>query len=334
MFLTRLLRASTVGETAGPAKPTNMTSNDQTDAAIHPIGVAAERAGVSPDVVRAWERRYGVVEPERDASGRRVYTQSDIDRLVLLARATEGGRSIGQVAKLQDEVLRELIRQRVAARAAAGMLDPGADSGALVQEGMRLVRALDGHNLEVFLLHAASRHGVPVLLRTLVGPLFREIGVEWHAGRLTPAQEHLATTTVRGVIVRLLGTLPRIDDAPVLLAATPAGERHEIGILMVVAEAVTLGWRVTYLGADLPAAEIASAAEQTGARAVALGAVYAPDPGSLVREISALRRALSEDIALIVGGAAVRFIDLPEGDGRTLYAGDLDELRTELMALA
>ena len=311
-----------------------MTTSDKREAAIHPIGVVAERAGVSPDVVRAWERRYGVVEPERDASGRRVYTQSDIDRLVLLARATEGGRSIGQVANLEDEVLEELIRQRVAARASTGPLDLPADSGELVQEGMRLVRALDGHQLEVCLLHAASRHGVPVLLRAVVGPLFRAIGVEWHAGNLTAAQEHLATTTVRGVLVRLLGSLPRIDDAPVLLAATPTGERHEIGILMVVAEAVTLGWRVTYLGADLPADEIASAAKQTGARAVALGAVYTPDPARLVREIAALRRALSEDIALMVGGAAVRPLDLPEGDGKTVYIRDLDELRTELNALA
>lgn len=317
-----------------PPKSPNMTSSEKRKTAIHPIGVVAERAGVSPDVVRAWERRYGVVEPERDASGRRVYTQSDIDRLVLLARATEGGRSIGQVANLENGVLEELIRERAAARATAPRLDLPADSGELVRQGMRLVRALDGHQLEVFLLHAASRHGVPVLLRAVVGPLFREIGVEWHAGNLTAAQEHLATTTVRGVLVRLLGSLPRIDEAPVLLAATPAGERHEIGVLMVVAEAVTLGWRVTYLGADLPADEIASAATQTGARAVALGAVYAPDPAGLSREISALRRALSGDIALMVGGAAVQSIDLPEGDGKTVYVRDLDELRTELHALA
>ena len=303
--------------------------------AIHTIGVVAERTGISADVIRVWERRYDAVQPERDDGGRRMYTRADIDRLGLLARATEGGRSIGQVVDLDPETLRELVREDEAARASvAATRRYPADAQELVDTGLRLVRSLDATELENLLVGAAARHGIPTLLRTVVAPMFRAIGDAWHAGELSIAQEHLATVTVRGVLVRLLGNIPQADAAPVLLVATPVGERHEIGVLMVAAEAMTAGWSVVYLGADLPAAEIAAAAVETRARAVAVGAVYGPGPVVLEREIRDLRLALPVDVTLLLGGSAIADIEVPRGNGSVVHVEDLDHLQAELRSLA
>lgn len=302
------------------------------EGAIHPIGVAAERSGLTADVIRAWERRYGVVEPRRDAAGRRVYTSADIARLRLLSRATEGGRSIGQVADLDAARLEELVAQDQAARRAAA---PGPrvpkSAGEVVAEALKRVRGLDGAGLESLLVRSASLYGVPAFLRGVLAPLFREIGEEWHAGRLVPSQEHLATALARSVLGRLLARIPVPADAPVVLVATPAGERHEIGALLAAAEATVEGWRVVYLGADLPAVEIASAARVVGARLVALGAVYAPEPAELRREVEEVRAELPEAVTLLLGGPAMVLLagELRGAEG-VVIAESLDDLASRL----
>jgi methylmalonyl-CoA mutase cobalamin-binding subunit len=107
----------------------------------------------------------------------------------------------------------------------------------------------------------------------------------------------------------LLGQMARpfagTDQAPVLAVATPTGQLHELGALLVAAAAANLGWRVTYLGASLPAPEIAGAARQSRARAVALSLVYPEDDPALAGELTALREALPAEIALVVGGRAM-----------------------------
>ncbi len=300
--------------------------------AIHPIGVAAERAGLSPDVIRAWERRHGVVEPQRDEAGRRVYTAGDIDRLRLLAHATAGGRSIGQVVDLPPAELEELVRQDEAARRAASAPREIPESLAdVVDSALQRVMALDAAGLEALLARAASVHGLPLLLRGALAPLFGAIGERWHEGGLSPSQEHLASATVRSLLSRLLGGLSVAADAPGLVVATPPGERHEIGVLMAMAEATVEGWRVTYLGTDLPAADIAGAVRDTRARAVALGAVYAPDPDALRRDVEALRLALPGDVPVLLGGAAAPpFADEAEG---VVVLETLDDLAPVLRSL-
>jgi DNA-binding transcriptional MerR regulator/methylmalonyl-CoA mutase cobalamin-binding subunit len=306
------------------------TTNE--DQARHPIGVVAERTGLSLDVLRVWERRYGVVAPERDASGRRVYTDADVERLRLLSRATAAGRSIGQLAKASTEELRELVRADEAARWTAGR-GPKADSGeadALAAEAMARVGALDGAGLEAVLRRAAVLLGAVEFLEGVVAPLFRRIGEAWHEGRLSVAQEHLATGVARAEVSRLARSFPVAPGAPVLVVATPAGERHEVGALLVAAAAAVEGWRVAYLGADLPAPEIAGAVRETGARAVALSSVYVADAEVVGSEIEALRRLLPAEVPLLLGGAGVAALAGHLGGDGAIRVGGLADLRSRL----
>lgn len=276
-----------------------------TGTARHPIGVVAERTGLTPDVLRVWERRYGVVEPERSEGGQRLYTDGDIERLRLLHLATLAGRAIGQVAELGTAELSELLREDEAERARAPRREAVPDPTDYVGRAMVPVRALDGAGLESLLRRAAAVLGVRVFLEEVAAPLFRAIGEEWHAGRLSPAQEHLATVVVRRVLDGVMELFAPRPEAPLLLVATPAGDRHEVGALLVAASALGSGWNVVYLGADLPASEVVAAARSKGARAVAVSAVLGGngDGSGVVAELSELRRGLPAHVPVVVGGA-------------------------------
>jgi MerR family transcriptional regulator, light-induced transcriptional regulator len=274
--------------------------------AIHPIQMAASLSGLSTYVIRVWELRYRAVEPARTSTKRRLYSQADIERLSLLREVTQAGHSIGQVARLPTEKLRELADS--AGRAEAAMAK--ATGPEVPTEGARgsclaAIESLDGAALEGALMDAARRMGVQGVLGRLVSPLVQDVGDGWREGRLTAAHEHFASGVVRNFLSNLNKPFAASRSAPLLVVATPAGQLHELGALLAGAFASNLGWRVTNLGASLPAVEIAGAAVQQGARAVALSIVYPEDDETLAAELRALRDALPESVTLIVGGRAM-----------------------------
>jgi MerR family transcriptional regulator, light-induced transcriptional regulator len=305
--------------------------NEQTNGARHPIGVVAERTGLSQEVLRVWERRYGAVRPERDDGGQRLYTDGDVERLQLLRLATQGGRPIGSVAGLPGPELQRLVREDEQARARIGSVDaPPAVPVADIEEAIELARALDGAGLEVLLTRAATVLGAPHFVERVVAPFMRRVGEEWHAGRLSPAHEHLATAAVQRVVVRVLGTLGDTNGGPAFLIAAPAGERHEIGALLASSVAASEGWRVVYLGADLPAADIAAAAITTNARAVGLSVVFVDDAAKVVEEVRAIRRRLPASVPLLVGGSGAPAVQAAAGDLEVVWVAELEALRSTL----
>ena len=119
------------------------------------------------------------------------------------------------------------------------------------------------------------------------------------------------------------------------MVATPPNQLHEGGALLVAATAATTGWRVIYLGVDLPPAEIAATALRTGARAVALSLIHPADDPALGAHLAALRQALPAEVPLLLGGAARRRTAIEIGRGRgSRSSTDLAELRSALRALA
>ena len=327
-----------------------MSDDPEFTAPRHPIAVVAERTGVSPDALRMWERRYGAVAPARTPGGQRLYSDADVERLRLLRATTEAGRAIGSVASLpigelramarEDEEVRRLVPRATAARAAgAGARAEGAgragpEHAPLVEGALACVRTLDAAGLETRLRRAAVTLGAPAFLEGVAAPLLRRVGDEWHAARLTPAQEHLATATVRRVVGAAMDALPAAPGAPTLLVATPAGERHEMGAFLAAAAAMAAGWRVVYLGPDLPAGEIALAAAGTGARAVAVGVVFLHDRDHLLAELRTLRARLATDVPLVAGGPGAVALAAELRGSRIEVAEDLDALRAVLHSAA
>ena len=272
----------------------------------HPIAVVAERTGLSQDLLRVWERRYGAVAPTRSPGGQRLYSDADIERLALLHAATRAGRSISRVAGLTDEALGEIVDEDLAARERRGPSPSGSgEKRDLVGEALFLARALDSAALDDTLRRAAAVMGVAAFIESVAAPLLRRVGNEWHAGRLPMAHEHMVSSLLHDIVAERMRAFGRREGAPLLVVGTLAGERHAIGAVLAGAAAAVEGWNVLHLGADLPATAIAEAARSADARVVAVSIVYVNDRAALLDELRSLRAALPDTVGIVAGGSGV-----------------------------
>ena len=281
-----------------------LLSNNMNDA-HHAIRVVVRRTGLSAHVIRIWEKRYGAVKPARTGTNRRLYSEEQIERLSLLRELAGAGHSIGQVAKLPARKLKVLAAEagvRVGMGSSSGR---GAQaSNSYLEECIAAVRNLDSRALDEVLTRAEPELGAQGLLQRVIAPLAQTIGDLWRDGSLTAAHEHFAGAVIRIFLGHSARPFAGSESAPGLVVATPTGQLHELGALLAGAAAANLGWRVTYLGASLPAAEIAGVARQHRARAVALSLVYPEDDPALGGELARLRALLPAEAVVLAGGRA------------------------------
>ena len=274
--------------------------------ARHSIGVVADRTGLSVHQLRAWERRHGAVRPERTEGGHRLYSDEDLRRLELLAELTRRGRRIGQLADLPTGELTSLVerdrRSEGEQRAETGQGNGGAALEEARRQAVEAVEDFDLDRLETVVRRASLKHGLRTFVDGLVVPVLTEVGDRWHAGELGVAQEHMASGVFSRSLQHMLEGTAADPDAPAIVVGTPRGHRHEIGAMVAAALAGSEGWRVYYLGADLPAEEIADAAREVDARAVALSLVYAVNGASTGDELRRLRDGLPDTVDVLVGG--------------------------------
>lgn len=280
------------------------------NAALHAIDAVVQRTGLSAHVIRIWEKRYRAVEPARTPTNRRLYSDEEIERLTLLRDLTRAGQSIGYVAKLPTEQLRQLIAgprpSLIDASTARGHASALNDSSATsLDAALAAVRSMDARALDGVLKRAAVALGTHGMLQRVAAPLAQKLGELWRDGGITAAHEHFATAVLRTHLAQTASTFAQAGTEPVLIVATPSGQLHEIGALLVSAVAANLAWKVVYLGASLPAVEITGAAIQSRARAVALSLVFPDDDARLEGELSRLRELLPPAMSLIVGGRAM-----------------------------
>jgi DNA-binding transcriptional MerR regulator/methylmalonyl-CoA mutase cobalamin-binding subunit len=300
-------------------------------ASHYAIKAVVRRTGLSAHVLRIWEKRYGAVEPKRTATNRRLYSEEQIERLLLLRTITRAGQSIGFVASLPTGRLKEI------ADTACPNPGPASVGGASVsvhrpflEDCLDAVRALDARALEQALSRAETELGAVGLLQRVAAPLAQALGSLWREGGITAAQEHFASVVLRTYLAQAARSFAPGANDPLLVVTTPAGQLHELGALLVAAMAANLGWRVTYLGASLPAPEIAGAARQSQARAVALSLVYPTDDPRLEGELTRLRALLPAEVPLLVGGQAAAAYRGLLGRIGALQAGDLGQLASAL----
>ena len=276
----------------------------------HPMRVVTRRTGLSAELLRVWERRYRVVVPARTQTGRRLYSDSEIERLQLLHRATLGGRSIGLIASLPVPALVELVQQDADVEQARGVdarsgrkspEQPGPEA-AFLTDCLRAVEGFDPAALSAVLQRAAVALPVMVFLEKVVAALLDHIDTRCRDGTLRPIHGHLTTSVVRHVLERTTVSAPA--PAPKLLLATVSGQTHELGAMITAAAAAAEGWSVTWLGANLPAEDIVEAARKLRVRAVGLSLVHPAGDVSVTEELRRLRSLLPRSIVLIAGGAA------------------------------
>lgn len=267
--------------------------------------VAARLTRLTPFVIRSWEKRYGVVSPERTDTNRRLYSDADIEHLRLLRILTEKGHAIGSIAGLSVDDLRRMVEEEERRRKEerTGYFDDG--SAATIREALLIhARALDARAIEDTLMRGSSRMSRRELLERVVVPFVEDLGRGWRDGSLRIAHEHVATAVIRTWLLNALSGGPIAENAPAAIVATPQGQVHELGALITANIAAMAGWDVTYLGADLPAEEIAASARDLEVSTVLLSIVFPPDDPRIHTELRSLARLLTKGTRIIAGGRA------------------------------
>jgi MerR family transcriptional regulator, light-induced transcriptional regulator len=266
---------------------------------------AVERdVGLSKDVLRVWERRYGFPAPERDVNGERLYPAKQVERLRLIKRLMDQGHRPGRLLSMPVKELAALSSRRKA------------DSRAQEAEGLAdLVTLIKRHEADAY-AHAMqqrlAREGLQRFVLDTVAPLTVLIGVAWEEGRLQVFEEHLYTELTQRVLRQAIAAVPGGREPRILLTSVP-NEQHTMGLLMVEAVLSLEGAQCISLGPQMPVPEIVQAAAAHRADVVALSFSTAFPRRQIPGLLQELRTALPRRTRLWAGGAGVRRVAAQEG---------------------
>lgn len=272
---------------------------------VRTIKYVSRQTGLSVHVIRVWEKRYGAVRPLRASNNRRLYTEEDVERLRLLREATQAGHSIGQIGTASLAQLQRLVREAGPALPSTGrgrVIATAESHAQRIAQAMTAIEKMDAPAFSKILDQAAVALGSPAVLQKFIAPLAERVGDLWRQGELTIAHEHFATGRITEFLSAFARPYAENISASHLVLATPPGQLHELGAIIVGAAARSHGWRTTYLGAALPVEELAGALRHLAPRAVGLSIVYPPDDNALRRDLVKLDGLLPNGCALILGG--------------------------------
>ncbi len=298
------------------------------------IKAVATISGLTEFVIRAWEKRYNAVTPSRTDTNRRVYSQTDIEKLKLLHQATTKGHSIGNIANLNIDSLKELIDTQTSNYTRDNKNDGNNfDPLKHIDICMEAIQKLDAEKLEIELLKASVSLSQPELIEKILIPLLEKTGQNWEEGKIRVINEHLASTIIGSFLFNLIDNYKIPNTAPKILFTTPMGQHHEFGALLAAAVAAYSGWKAVYLGSNLPIVDFINAAERMEPKAVALSIIYPQNDPQLKNELLKLK-LLNKEIIIFVGGrAAYSYGDVLD-QINALHVKDLNEFRNKLISLS
>lgn len=266
------------------------------------IGLVSERTGISTQLIRQWENRYQVIEPERTDSNRRLYSDTDIYKLGLLHRATQQGHSISNVVHLSIVELEKLV---------GDVNVKGANDSEQTEEGSEvefLVRLLSENRfreMEKAVTEATVKHTLPILIDKIFVPLLQQVGIMWREGRLRIVHEHYVSRVIMQNLYQLIQNQPRPAGAEKIIISSLTNQMHEIGALFAAVGAASAGWDVIYPGINLPVHEIAFLMEETACSVLFLSIIYIPGIANFHNDIRNLRSLLGDKVHIITAGQAV-----------------------------
>lgn len=294
---------------------------------MYSIKAVSQATGLTVETLRAWERRYRVVSPRRDDLGRRLYGPDDVLRLRRLREATERGHPIGRLVQMDETGLIGLLHEPSAAPS------PVTAPSAFVERILDAVERYSSSTCEQTLTLAISLLSPARLVDEVLEPLLREVGERWHAGRFTIAQERMVSGSVRKHVGLIVETFDRSARGQPIVFATLPGERHELGLLMTAMICASHGYKIHYLGADLPPEEIARYAIEVDAALVAISVVLFESVATLAAHLQVIRQQLGKDVPIWIGGQGALGLDEESLPAGSLIIGDRAELEQRLDVL-
>ncbi len=279
------------------------------------IGDVCTETGLSSDVIRVWERRYGFPMPVRLPSGHRRYRSEDLNRLRLIAEAVASGHRpstavVSTPAQLQTMVLKNAL---------------SISTNKILDDLMVATLSSDSEKIKNLLADALSQQGLRDFVINIISPLLGRVGLAWAEGKLDIHHEKLLTEVIEDLLRRLRTELNQQAQGPreVVLMTTLPGERHRLGLLMAALIYTFKGYKTEVLGMDVPVANIAKSARQVGANRVAVSLSILTAGESVRQLLMDLQERLPKGCKLVIGGLGASRTRKVEGVERMTRLEDI-----------
>lgn len=264
------------------------------------IAAVERETGLSKDVLRMWERRYGFPSPDRDANGERLYPAVQLERLRLIKRLMDQGYRPGKLITASSEELAQLAPRYLAVRQKNVN-----DNTEELAELLALIKQHDAAGYQQAMQQRLARQGFQFFVQDIVAPLSQQVGEAWEDGRFEVFEEHLFTELTKRLLRQAIASLPGGVRSPRIVLTTVPDEQHVLGLLMVEGLFVLEGAECIPLGTQMPLLEISRAAVAHRAEIVALSFSIAFPRRQIPGVLEQLRQLLPKNIALWVGGMGV-----------------------------
>jgi DNA-binding transcriptional MerR regulator len=284
-------------------------AEQQPNGGLFPIGTVSEITGVNAVTLRAWERRYGLIQPERTPKGHRLYSQTDVDKIQQIVEELGKGIAISRVAEaLHTLPSLENSEADVWERYRTRMIDA--------------VSQFDESVLDAVYNEAMSLYPVDIVTRQLLTPLLKQLGERWQSTQGSVAEEHFFSVFMRNKLGARFHHRNMRNTGPCLIAACLPGEHHEFGLLLFALAAHARGYRLILLGANMPLAELPHVIQRTRSDGIVLSGSIEMDTASFRAEMQNLVEV--SGIPVFVGGrVAEEYRDLIDAAGATPLQEDL-----------
>jgi methanogenic corrinoid protein MtbC1 len=293
----------------------------------HRIHRVAKLTGLSKDVIRVWERRYGLVKPSRSSNRYREYSDEEVALLRFVKAQMEQGATIGSLAAEGHDSL--VARMHVATPVSVEEQKP---HERLLDDLMGSLAPIDKAGFERRLNGAVAVIPFEEAVQRILLPLQRRVGELWHQGRLNVAVEHYVTKIIQQKLFSVMNQLPVNEFGPRILIACPEGETHEIGAQAVAYMAATRGCHVYYLGPNLPSSDLVTFCETIKPDLVLLSLTEIKSEAAVLQQLKALEQ-LATRWSVAVGGQGARAIEDRLRDTKIELLDDLTALHSRLTIL-
>jgi len=265
------------------------------------IAAVERETGLSKDVLRVWERRYGFPVPERDAKGERIYSAEQVERLRVIKRLMDQGHRPGKLLATPLDELAQLAPRRTRPAETA----QESDAANVLEALLALIKQHDAAGYVYALQQKLARQGLMHFVQDIVAPLTYQVGLAWEEGRFEVFEEHLFTELTKRVLRQAIAALPRGQGNPRILLTSVPEEQHILGLLMVEAVLALEGAECIPLGTQMPLLEISRAAAAHEVDIVALSFSSAFPARQIPNLLQQLRLLLPEKVELWAGGGGM-----------------------------
>ncbi|MBX3066219.1 MAG: MerR family transcriptional regulator [Anaerolineae bacterium] len=261
---------------------------DYSDEPVYNMKAVEQQTGISAATLRAWERRYTLVEPKRTASGYRLYSDRDVALLRWVRMHMEDGLTISRVVAMLESLRSNNDSIWIDSEESSATLyrDAPQPPSALVQPLFQALIDMDDERADEIIEQAFSLYTMPTVYVDIISPTLVEIGEAWHRNEIFVSTEHFASSYLRGRLLSLLQAYPHRPDSPTIFVGCAPTERHEVGALIFAVMLRQVGYNVVYLGQDVPIHDVVQAALASRPAMICMSA-STPHAAHLMQDIQA-----------------------------------------------